>query len=155
MKSVSFSEVVYANDMVRLLHPSEGRRLWPFWLFLAGGLCAIALLAHLFDPQAPLVYIVLPVAAGGLLPALCLMPARFEVTTRFEARHLVHTVDDALLQLGFERSGAANDVLRYRSSSERWMRWPVRQVTVTVRPHVLDIAGPAMTLRALQSALSR
>lgn len=155
MKSVSFSEVVYANDLVRTRQPSTWRRLLPFWLLLGAGLLAIAVLMRMLDPDAPLAYIVLPVLAGGLLPVWALMPARFEATTRFEARHLVNTVEEALLALGYESVAGGPDALLYRARGGTWLRWPVREVSVTVRPHVLDIAGPAITLRALQKALSR
>lgn len=154
MKSVSFSEVVYANDIVRTRHAATPGRLWPFWLFLGGGLLAIVLLMRLADPGAPLAWIALPALAGGLLPVWALMPARFEASTRFEARHLVTTVEEALRALGYESVGGAPDALRYRKL-RRWPGGPAREVSVSVRPHVLDIAGPAITLRALQKALSR
>ncbi len=151
MKSVSFSEMVYTDDLVRPLRTTAGRRRWPFWLVLGAGLPGIVLAMRWLDPAAPLAYIVLPVLAGGLLPVWALMPARFEVTTRFEARHLVNTVDEALLALGYQNVGGPADTMLYRKRAYG----TGREVSVSVRPHVLDIAGPAITLRALQKALLR
>lgn len=155
MKSVSFSEVVYASEAAHAPQAPGARRLWPFWLFLGSAMAAIVLFMHWLDPGAPLAYIVLPVLAGGLLPVWALIPARFEAATRFEARHLVNAVEEALLGLGYERVPGAPDVLLYRSRKTGVSPWPRRQVSVSVRAHALDIAGPAMTLRALQQSLSR
>lgn len=151
MKSVSFSEVVYTNGLARPVRAPAGRGRWPFWLVLGAGLLGIVLSMRWLDPAAPLAAIVLPVLAGGLLPVWAFMPARFEATTRFEARHLVSTVDQALVALGYQNLGGPGDALLYRKRS--YGLW--REVSVSVRPHVLDIAGPAITLRALQKALLR
>lgn len=155
MKSVSFSEIVYANDLIRWPRPRPGwRRLASFALWMLLGLATLVALFHLFDPAAPLAYIVIPVAAGGLMPVYLLMPARFEVSTRFEARHLVKNLEEGLAGLGYERVACAPGVIRYRPRAP-WMRWPLKHIAVAVRPHAIDIAGPAPTLRALQKALSR
>jgi hypothetical protein len=75
------------------LHPIRSwRQLARYGATLALGLPAIAMAIHLLDPTAPLAYIVGPVLAGGLLPAFALLPSRFEVNTRFQARHLVGTL---------------------------------------------------------------
>jgi hypothetical protein len=156
MKSVSFSEIVYTRDIVRWPHPRQGwGRLASFALVMVLGLAALAALFHLMDPTAPLVYVVVPVVAGGILPIYLFMPARFEVTTRFEARHLLGTLDQGLAARGYERVAETPELVRYLPRSARPVRLPLEEITVTVRPHAVDIAGPAITLRALQKVLAR
>jgi len=155
MKSVSFSEIVYANDLMRWPHPGQGwRRLLSFTLLMALGLATLVALLHLAYPAAPLAYIVVPVVAGGLMPVYFLMPARFEVTTRFEARHLVINLEEGLARFGYEKVGSHPGVMRYRPRA-LLMRWHLKDIAVAVRPHAIDITGPALTLRALQKALAR
>jgi hypothetical protein len=154
MKSISFSEVVYAHDVAPWLSRSRPRRrLASFALLLAAGLAGLMALFHWLDPGAPLAFIVAPVLAGGLLPLFALMPARFEVTTRFQARHLLRTLEEGLDRLGYERAAAPGEMLRYRPRSARWMGWPVKTIEVTLREHVLCISGPAITLHALRKCL--
>jgi hypothetical protein len=154
MKSVTFSEVVYAHDAAPWLgRMRPRRRLVSFALLMAAGLACLVLLFHALDPAAPLAFIVAPVLAGGLLPLCALMPARFEVTTRFEARHLLRTVEEGLDSLGYERAAQAGDAVCYRSRHAGWMRWPSKTVEVTLREHMLCIAGPASTLRAVRKTL--
>lgn len=65
------------NVILRAVVPICTRRQFArYATTLALGLPAIVLLAHLFDPAAPIGYIVLPVLAGGLLPIFALAPRR-------------------------------------------------------------------------------
>lgn len=154
MKSVMFSDVIYAHDVAPWLGRTRPRRrMASFALLMAGGLAGLVLLFHWLDPGAPLAFIVVPVLAGGLLPLFALMPARFEATTRFDARHLLRTLEEGLDSLGYERAAQPGDMLRYRPRSARWMRWPSKTVEVTLREHVLCIVGPAITLHALRKCL--
>jgi hypothetical protein len=154
MKSVTFSEVVYAHDAAPWLgRMRPRRRLVSFALLMSAGLGCLVLLFHALDPTAPLAFVVAPVLAGGLLPLFVLMPARFEVTTRFEARHLLRTLEAGLESLGYERAAQAGDAVCYRSRNAGWMRWPSKTVEVTLREHMLCIAGPAITLRAVRKTL--
>jgi hypothetical protein len=104
MKSVTFSDIERAPEQARrrpLSLASPQRAAW-LALTLALGLPALMFGFHLFDPGAPLAYIVVPILAGGLLPmAARMMTGRFEVTTRFDACHLVVTLDEALGRLGY------------------------------------------------------
>ncbi|GAB3420309.1 hypothetical protein NX774_17215 [Massilia agilis] len=152
MKSVSFSEVVYAHEVAPWLSPHRPRRrLATFALVMVLGLAGLVVLFRKLDPTAPLAYIVIPVLAGGLLPLFALMPARFEATTRFEARHLLRTLEEGLAALGYERIPMPPGFLRYRPRGG--LRWPSRDIEVTLREHVLAITGPAITLHALRKCL--
>jgi hypothetical protein len=154
MKSVTFSEVMYAHELAPWLSPDRPRRrLASFALLLALGLVGLALLFRRLDPGAPLGFIVVPVLAGGLLPVLALMPARFEATTRFEARHLVGSLEEGLDGLDYERVAMPPGYLRYRPRGGIWMRWPSKEIDITLREHVLCITGPAITLHALRKCL--
>jgi hypothetical protein len=154
MKSVTFSEVEYAHDVAPWLSPSQPRRrLFSFVLLMAAGLAGLACLFRWLDPTAPLAFIVFPVLAGGLLPLFALMPARFEVTTRFEARHLMRTLDDGLSGLGYEPVAMPPGLLRYRPRSARWLRWPSKEIDITLREHMLCISGPAIAVHALRKCL--
>ncbi|GAB3432787.1 hypothetical protein NX773_14600 [Massilia solisilvae] len=152
MKSVSFSEVVYAHEVAPWLSPHRPRRrLATFALVMVLGLAGLVVLFRKLDPTAPLAYIVIPVLAGGLLPLFALMPARFEVTTRFEARHLLRALEEGLATLGYERIPMPPGFLRYRPRGG--LRWPSRDIEVTLREHVLAVTGPAITLHALRKCL--
>lgn len=145
MKNVTLSDIVRDRGPGRL--PA-----WPqlarFAVTLALGLPVIALLFHLLDPGAPLAWVIGPVLAGGLLPACALLPGRFDVRTRFHARHLVGTLDATLAQLGYERSSQDGASIRYTPRSRAWLGG--RDVAVTLHSHMAEIAGPVSTLRALQ-----
>jgi hypothetical protein len=155
MKSVSFSEVIYAHEVVPWLSPDRPlRRLASFLLVMVLGMAALVLLFHRLDPTAPIAFVVVPVLAGGLLPLIALMPARFEVTTRFEARHLLARLEEGLDQLGYERQPMPPGYLRYRPRGGMLMRWPSKDIEVTLREHLLSITGPAITLHALRKCLS-
>jgi hypothetical protein len=148
MKSVTFSDIERVAELARrpavLASPQRALLLG---LTLALGLPAMMFAFHLFDPAAPLVYIVLPVLAGGLLPMACMMPGRLEVTTRFEACHLVCTLDDALGRLGYAPSERAPGAVRYRARGGK-------EIAVTVRAHALEVRGPVPALRALRRQMA-
>ena len=149
MKSVTFSDIERVPELAR--HPAvrvSPQRALLLGLTLALGLPAMMFAFHLLDPAAPLAYIVLPILAGGLLPMAQLMPGRFEVMTRFEACHLVCTLDDALGRLGYAPSERAPGAVRYRARGGK-------EIAVTVRPHALEVTGPMPALRALRRQMVR
>jgi hypothetical protein len=155
MKSVTFSEVIYAHEVVPWLSPQRPlRRLASFALVMMLGMAGLVLLFHRLDPEAPIGYVVVPVIAGALLPLLALMPARFEATTRFDARHLLVTLEQGLDQLGYERQPMPPGYLCYRPRGGVLARWPSKDITVTLREHLLTVTGPAITLHALRKCLS-
>lgn len=155
MKNVTLSRVVRNHGRRQLLCPIRSwRQLGTYAMTLALGLPIIALLAHLFDPGAPLAYIVAPVLAGGLLPAFALLPGRFEVNTRFHAHHLIATLDASLARLGYVKAVQDAAGVRYRRLRRQWMTGPAADIAVTLSPHAADIAGPLGTLRALQRQLA-
>jgi hypothetical protein len=117
-------------------------------LTLALGLSALMFGFRQVDPGAPLAYIVVPVLAGGLLPMMTMMPGRFEVTTRFDACHLVVTLDEALGQLGYTPAERAPGAVRYRARGGK-------EIAVTVRAHALEVTGPVPALRALRRQMDR
>jgi hypothetical protein len=151
MKSVTFSDIERVQDRSRAL-PSLPAipRLTTLALLLALGLPSLMIAFHLLDPTAPLGYIVVPVLLGGLLPVTRVLPGRFEVTTRFDACHMVLTLDEALDKLGFEQAERAPGAVRYRERGSRWPRWLGKEVIVTVRAHALEVTGPVPALRALR-----
>ncbi|TFW35786.1 hypothetical protein [Massilia horti] len=146
MKNVTISAV--ARDASRLLYSAAAvRRVVLFGLTLALGLPAIIVAFHLLDPAAPLVYIVVPVLAGGLLPVLVGAPGRLVVNTRFDARHMVGTLDQTLGALGYAQAGGGPGAVRYRAGSRE-------EIAVTVRDNSLEIVGPFTTLVALQKHIA-
>jgi hypothetical protein len=151
MKSVTFSDIERAPEQVRS-RPSTGgtpqRTAW-LMLTLALGLPLLMLAFHSFDPDAPLAYIVLPIMAGGALPmAAQMMTGRFEVTTRFDACHLVVTMDDALGRLGYAPAERLPGAVRYRARGGK-------EIAVTVHEHALEVTGPVKALRALREQMAR
>jgi hypothetical protein len=148
MKSVTFSDIERIPELARrpavLVSPQRALLLG---LTLALGLPAMMFGFHLLDPAAPLAYIVLPILAGGLLPIAAMMPGRFEVMTRFEACHLVCTLDDALGRLGYAPAERAPGVMRYRARGGK-------EIVVTVRAHALEVTGPMPALRALRRQMA-
>ncbi|MGJ7918773.1 hypothetical protein ACI48D_25295 [Massilia sp. LXY-6] len=148
MKSVTFSDIERIPERAR--RPSilaSPQRMLLLGLTLALGLPALMFAFHLFDPAAPLAYIALPILAGGLLPMATMMPGRFEVMTRFEACHLVCTLDDALGRLGYAPSERAPGAMRYRARGGK-------EIAVTVHAHALEVTGPVPALRALRRQMA-
>jgi hypothetical protein len=155
MKNVTLSAVVRDHARRQLLCPIRTwRQLGQYATTLALGLPAIAVVAHLFDPAAPIACIVAPVLAGGLLPAFALLPGRFEVNTRFHAHYLVGTLDESLARLGYIKTVEDAASLRYRPRRRQWLQGAAAEIAVTLRANTADIAGPLGTLRALQGQLS-
>jgi hypothetical protein len=147
MKSVTFSEVVPVGAAA----PVRGGAV-RFALMLALGLPTLILGAHQFDPSAPLPYIVAPVLAGAVAPLWAVLSGKLEVTTRFDAHHLLRTLDSTLGALGYEKIEQHRGALRYRTGSARWLR---KEIAVTVREHSIEVVGPVSTLRALQAGMAR
>jgi hypothetical protein len=150
MKSVTFSDIERAPEQTRRPSPLglPQRAAW-LALTLALGLPALMYVFHVFDPNAPLAYIVLPILAGGLLPmAAQMMTGRFEVTTRFDACHLVVTLDEALGRLGYAPAERLPGAVRYRARGGK-------EIAVTVRAHALEVTGPMRALRALREQMDR
>ena len=156
MKSVTFSDIERARNEARFLSTLlslRGATLAA--LMLALGLPALMIAFHLLDPSAPLGYIVGPVLLGGLLPTMQLLPGRLQVTTRFDACHLVGTLDDAMDKLGYTQAGRAPGTVHYRARAERWPQWQHKEIAVTVRAHALEVTGPVTALRALRRQMDR
>ena len=144
MKSVTFSDIERVPEQARRPSPLRSpQRVTLLVLTLALGLPALMFIFRQIDPGAPLAYIVVPVLAGGLLPMMSMMPGRFEVTTRFDACHLVVTLDDALGRLGYAPAERAPGAVRYRARGGK-------EIAVTVRAHALEVTGPVSALRALR-----
>jgi hypothetical protein len=149
MKSVTFSDIERVPEQARSRSPSGvPQRVMVLAATLALGLPALMFAFHVFDPAAPLAYIVLPVLAGGLLPMAHMMHGRFEVMTRFEACHLVCTLDEALGRLGYAPAERAPGAVRYRARGGK-------EIAVTVRAHALEVTGPVPALRALRRQMAR
>ena len=149
MKSVTFSDIERVPEQARRPSPlGSPQRLALLALTLGLGLPALMFVFQQFDPGAPLAYIVLPILAGGLLPMLTIMPGRLEVTTRFEACHLVCTMDDALGRLGYAPAERAPGTVRYRARGGK-------EIAVTVHEHALEVTGPVKALRALREQMAR
>ena len=157
MKNVTLSAVVRNHASRQLLCPIRSwRQFGRYLITLALGLPVIATLIHLFDPGVPLALIVIPVLAGGMLPAFFLLPGRFEVNTRFQAHHLLGTLDESLSQLGYVKTVEHAAGVRYRPRQRRrpWPSDAAADIAVTFHAHAADIAGPLSTLRALQRSLA-
>lgn len=154
MKSVMFSEIVHAHrgaGGLRGLSP-----LTAYGLTVAAGMPLLVLALRAFDPGAPLAVIVLPMLAGLVLPLWAGTPGRLEVSTRFDAIHMRHTLGEVLAALGYVESeaGAAPGRIRYVMSTGNAWRNRGQRVHVRIHAHALDVVGPIPTLRALQHALS-
>lgn len=144
MKSVTFSDIERVPEQARRPSPLRSpQRVTLLVLTLVLGLPALMFIFQQIDPSAPLAYIVVPVLAGGLLPMMSMMPGRFEVTTRFDACHLVVTLDDALGRLGYAPAERVPGAVRYRARGGK-------EIAVTVRAHALEVMGPVPALRALR-----
>jgi hypothetical protein len=153
MKSVTFSEVIRVREASPFATAST-LQLVLFGLTVAVGLPGLIVGFHLLDPGAPLGFIVGPVMAGGLLPVLAATPGQFQVQTRFQACHLVGTLDDTLGALGFVPTWRGPGAVHYRAQHTGLRPWHRDEVAVTVRDHALDIVGPFDTLRTLQRQLA-
>jgi hypothetical protein len=153
MKSVTISEVVRMNEQAPLGTTST-RQLALFGLAIAAGLPGLVIGFHLLDPAAPLTYVVGPIIAGGLLPLLAAGPGRFQVNTRFDASHLVGTLDNTLGAMGYSEAQRTPGAVRYRVGHPGLLPWKRADIAVTIREHSVEIVGPFNTLRALQRQLA-
>jgi hypothetical protein len=155
MQNVTLGAVVRNHARRQLLCPIRSwRQLGLYALTLALGLPLIAVVARVLDPGAPLAYILVPVLAGGLLPAFALLPGRFEVKTRFQAHHLLSTLDESLQHLGYVKTVENAARLHYQPRRRRWFGGPAADIDVTLHPYAADIAGPLRALRVLQRTLA-
>ena len=105
-------------------------------------------LAAYFD--SPLAYIVIPALAGGLLPVFATRPGRFEVNTRFDAQHLIGTLDTTLEALGYTLAGRDANTVRYRARTPGWLGGRRQEIAITLRDRGVEILGPMASLRSLQ-----
>jgi len=152
MKSVMFSEVMPTTasaGRLRTLSP-----LTAYGLTVAVGMPLLVIAMHLFDPTAPLAYIVLPVLAGLAVPLCTSVPGRLEVSTRFDASHMSSTLDATLASLGYVRGQADDGLMRYAKPARRGWRNRAQNVNIRVHAHALEVIGPIPVLRAVQRALS-
>ena len=152
MKSVMFSEIVHAHRRaggLRGLSP-----LTAYGLTVAIGMPLLVLALRAADPGAPLAVIVLPMLAGLALPLWAGTPGRLDVSTRFDAVHMRHTLDEALMALGYVQASARPGQLRYVRSTGKGWRAQAQAVNIKIHSHALEVIGPIPTLRALQGALS-
>jgi hypothetical protein len=149
MKSVTFSDIERIPEQAHLRFPlGLPQRLALLGLALGLGLPALIIAFHFFDPGTPLAYIVAPILAGGLLPMTQMMNGRLQVTTRFDACHLVGTLDDTMLELGYSPCERGPGTVRYCARGGK-------EIAVTVRAHALDVTGPMPALRALRRQMAR
>ncbi|MDL2357909.1 MAG: hypothetical protein QFF03_21880 [Pseudomonadota bacterium] len=154
MKSVSLSRVVRAHDSYRFFCPIQSwSQLLSLALTLGLGLPLIAMLLMLLDPTAPLGYIVVPVAVGGVVPMFVALPARFEVMTRFHAQHFAGTLDRTLVSMGYVLCAEGPQQQRCYRRQANWLRWKENDIAVSVREHAIAVSGPVFALRALQQKL--
>ena len=146
MKSVTFSEIVRIRKRpFFLVRQDTWRQLLPWGLTLLLGLPLLVLALHFIDPGAPLPFIVLPAAMVG--------PGRFEMNTRFDARHMLATLDEALVSLGYRRSPSDTEQLSY-FRPRPWLSARDGSILVEVSPHALQVVGPVGSLRLLQQRIA-
>ena len=152
MKSVMFSEIVHAHRSaggLRGLSP-----LTAYGLTVAIGMPLLVLALCAADPDAPLAVIVLPMLAGLALPLWAGTPGRLDVSTRFDAVHMRHTLDDALMALGYVETNTRPGQMRYVRNTGNGWRARGYAVNIKIHSHALEVIGPIPTLRALQRALA-
>jgi hypothetical protein len=155
MKSVSLTQVVRSHNAYRLASPVRSwRELAALALTLSVGLAAIAMVLMALDPGAPAAWIVTPILLGGSLPLFAAMPGQFKVLTRFEACHLIGTLDTTLRQMGYVVADGGGDG-RSRSYQRRGrlLLWRDSIITLQLQPHAISISGPMPAMRRLQRQL--
>jgi hypothetical protein len=154
MKSVSMSQVVRSHDSYRYLCPIQS---WSQFISLAltmtVGLALIAMLFAALDPGAPIAYVVVPVLVGGMAPVFAVLPARFEVSTRFHASHFVKTLDETILSMGYVPVESDADRIRCYSRRAGLFHWKESAIAVTVGEHAITVGGPIGAMRQLQQKL--
>lgn len=152
MKSVRFSDIERIRNGRQYPPATFSPRVLALALTLTLALPLMVLILHLATPATPLAYIVLPVLAGGLLPLARVLPGRLEVSTRFEACHLVGALDKEMNKLGYVPAERGPGTVRYRqrSGAPRWPRRCARDIAVIVYEHALELTGPMPALRTLR-----
>jgi hypothetical protein len=156
MKSVRFSDIEHVrNGRQRPPASFSLERLTVVVLTLGLGLPILILLLHRATPNTPLGYIVLPVLLGGLLPLSRVLQGRLEVSTRFDACHLVGALHEEVIKLGYVQAECGPGTVRYRSRPLRWLRRRTRDILVTVYEHGLEVTGPVRALRTLRRRMER
>lgn len=157
MKSVSLSQVTPIQPAHRLARPWHSRRplaaLATLALTLSSGLALIAALLMLLLPGTPAVWIVLPVLLGGSLPLFAALPARFDVTTRFDAAHFVKTLERSLAEMGYAPAASAVPGTRCYQRPAGLLRWQEGTISLAVYAHAITVGGPLPALRQLQQRL--
>ena len=154
MKSVTFSEIVRIRERPWFLaRQGTWRQLLPWALTLLLGLPVLVLALHFIDPGTPLPFIVLPAVAGALMPVAMMGPGRFEMNTRFDAHHMLGTLDEALVSLGYRRTVSDPDHLSY-FRPRPWLSARDGSIKVAVSPHALQVMGPVGSLRLLQQRIA-
>ena len=155
MKSVSLSQLVRSQQPASLSKPVQSwRELTAIGLTLSAGLALIALFLMTLDPGVPAAWIIVPVLLGGSLPLFATMAGQFDVQTRFDAAHLVHTLDSSLVEMGYAPTGDTNSRLRHYIRPASLFRWKARTISLAIHEHAITIAGPLPALRRLQHSLS-
>ena len=154
MQSITFSEIVRIHERPFFLgRRGTWRQLLPWVLTLALGLPLLMLVLHFIDPETPLPFIVLPALAGGLMPVAMMGPGRFEMNTRFDVRHMISTLDEALTSLGYRRSASDTDRISY-FRPRPWLRGREGAIEIAVTPNALQVMGPVGSLRLLQQRIA-
>ncbi len=155
MKSVSLTQVVRSHQAYRLASPVRSwRELAALALTLSLGLAAIAMVLMALDPGAPTAWIVIPVLLGGSLPLFAAMPGQFKVLTRFEASHLIGTLDTTLREMGYAVTDGGDGRSRTYQRRGRLFHWKDSIITLQLQPHAISISGPMPAMRRLQQQLN-
>jgi hypothetical protein len=155
MKSVTCSEVMRVRNGSCVLHAGASwHQMMVLGVTLLFGVPVIIMTFRLLDPGAPLGYIVFPVLAGSLAPVIAALPGRFEIKSRFDAHHLVGTLDATLDALGYAQAARLPGAVQYRTRQPKWHGFGRDDIEVTVREHGLEIVGPFATLCALKKRMA-
>ncbi|QNA97762.1 hypothetical protein [Massilia sp. Se16.2.3] len=67
------------------------------------------------------------------------------MSTRFDACHMRHTLDAALVALGYVRTDAGAERMRYVRIAPASWRARAQSVNVRIKPHTLEVVGPIPT----------
>ena len=154
MKSVSMTQLVRSHTLYRRAIPVQSwRELAALALTLSIGLVGITMVLMALDPSAPLAWIVTPVLLGGSLPLFAALPGQFDVLTRFEASHLLKTLDATLRDMGYAATATADGRTHTYQRPARLFRWKDSIITLQIQPHTISIAGPMPAMRRLQQRL--
>jgi hypothetical protein len=154
MKSVTMSHVVRSHDSYRYLCPIQSwSQFVSLALTLTVGLALIAMLFAALDPGAPIAYVVVPVLLGGMAPVFAVLPARFEVSTRFHAHFFLKTLDETIIAMGYAPTESGAERIRCYSRRSGLFHWKESAIAVTVSEHAITVGGPVAIMRQLQQKL--